>query len=311
MSIKKQTSRLIKRTKSSLAYISKHPLTQNQLLAAYFRYFGFHFIQMFNQNKPRKFHFMNGTYFYASMGEAGIVANIYTGLADFEEMLFLLHCLEEDDLFADVGANVGAYTLLASGVCKCKTYAFEPIPSTYKKLNANIELNKLDQEVKSFNIGAGAQDSTLQFTNSPNTAMNHVVSPADTLQQETIDVKIKTLDAFFDQHRRPDLLKIDVEGFEMQVLLGASFCLSDPKLNAIIIELNHSGEKYGYSDEQVINYLNLYGFFPFSYNPFTRQLTSMNGKNMHGFNTIFIKNLDQVNSKIKVAPKRKILSSYL
>jgi hypothetical protein len=56
--------------------------------------------------------YIGETSFIASPGMAGIVGNIYTGLEDFEEQGFLLHIIRKDDLFVDVGANVGGYTLL-------------------------------------------------------------------------------------------------------------------------------------------------------------------------------------------------------
>jgi len=51
----------------------------------------------------------------AEKGMTGITGCIYSGLLEFEEMMFALHFLRADDLFVDVGANVGIYTILASG----------------------------------------------------------------------------------------------------------------------------------------------------------------------------------------------------
>jgi len=71
----------------------------------------------------------------------GATGNIYVGLHEFEQMAFLLHCLRSEDIFIDVGANVGSYTVLASAAVGAKTIAFEPIESEYNGLMANIELN--------------------------------------------------------------------------------------------------------------------------------------------------------------------------
>ena len=59
----------------------------------------------------------------------GATGNIYAGLHEFADMAFTLHFLRPDDLFLDVGANIGSYTLLASGVCKARTISFEPDPA--------------------------------------------------------------------------------------------------------------------------------------------------------------------------------------
>lgn len=58
-----------------------------------------------------------------------------------------LHFLRPGDLFLDIGANVGTYTVLASGVCGGKIMAFEPDPRTLRHLQRNIELNQLENLV--------------------------------------------------------------------------------------------------------------------------------------------------------------------
>ena len=58
--------------------------------------------------------FVNDTVFIAAPGMTGVTQNIYTGLSDFFDCAFLLHFLREGDLFVDIGANVGIYTVLAA-----------------------------------------------------------------------------------------------------------------------------------------------------------------------------------------------------
>ena len=78
----------------------------------------------------------------------GVTGNIYAGLHEFADMAFVLHFLRAGDLFADVGANVGSYTILASGVVGCRTVAFEPDPVTAAALERNINLNKIAERVE-------------------------------------------------------------------------------------------------------------------------------------------------------------------
>ncbi len=68
-------------------------------------------------------HWIGGTRLAARRGMTGLTGNIYAGLHEFADMAFLLHFLRPSDLFADVGANVGSYTILASGVVRCPTVA--------------------------------------------------------------------------------------------------------------------------------------------------------------------------------------------
>lgn len=136
--IKKQTARLHR----SLRGIWQHPLAQNDKLGALRLYFLFHVLGQVSPG-PILYPLVGSTVFPARPGMAGIVGNIYMGLEDFEEMAFLLHLLRPGDLFVDVGANVGAYSLLASGVCGAKSLAIEPIPETFSLMVENIRVNNL------------------------------------------------------------------------------------------------------------------------------------------------------------------------
>ncbi len=60
--------------------------------------------------------------------------------------LFLLHFLRCDDLFVDIGANIGSYTVLAGAVVGATCLAVKPIPSTYESLLDNIHLNRLEKK---------------------------------------------------------------------------------------------------------------------------------------------------------------------
>jgi hypothetical protein len=66
---------------------------------------------------------------------------LYYGLPDFKEMRFLLAWLSPDDVFIDVGANVGLYSVLAAGVRRASVAAFEPSSETSDRLLENVRLN--------------------------------------------------------------------------------------------------------------------------------------------------------------------------
>src|SRR6266511_4636383 len=79
-------------------------------------------------------------------------------------MMFLLHFLRSGDLFLDIGANVGTYTVLASGVCKASTVAFEPDPTTVLALKRNIEVNGVQDLVTVHELALGATECEVRFT---------------------------------------------------------------------------------------------------------------------------------------------------
>lgn len=136
-----------------------YPLTKDEPLVALFRYFKFNIVTYFD-NKKRVYKWVNGLRFYARKGEAGIVPNIYFKLFDYEDSMFLLDHLNEDDLFVDVGANVGHFSLLAASK-KAKVIAIEPIPDTFRRLNENVVLNNFEKLINLLNIGVADKKGKL------------------------------------------------------------------------------------------------------------------------------------------------------
>ena len=77
------------------------------------------------------------------------------------------------------------------------------------------------------------------------------------------NIEITTLDAFLKNRKNISMIKIDVEGYEKQVLLGAENTLKNKSLDVIIIELNDSNKFYDYDEEETIKILERYGFKPY------------------------------------------------
>nr|WP_294899503.1 FkbM family methyltransferase [uncultured Pedobacter sp.] len=248
--------------------------------------------------------FIENVFFYAKRGLTGVTGNIYCGLHEFEDMSFLLHFLRSEDLFFDVGANVGSYSLLASGVTKCKTLSFEPSPATFGLLSENIKLNRLESKITAFNIAVGNMEGYLNFTENQDTT-NHVIADSDTTP--CIKVKVKKLDDFSDVV--PRLMKIDVEGFEAQVLNGGMVILNNPMLKAIIIELNGSGYRYGFDEQQIHYLLTDLGFKPYKYEPFSRNLILL--PTFTAYDTIYIRDLAFVQQRLSEAKAFKLWNELI
>ncbi|GGE44439.1 FkbM family methyltransferase [Pedobacter psychrotolerans] len=286
----------------TISFINNHPLAKKKLILAYYRFFKWQFNSIINKNL-QPVNFIGAINFLAKKRLTGITGNIYTGLHEFNDMGFLLHFLKQGDVFFDVGANVGSYTLLAS-FRKAKTIAFEPIPETFEILTKNIQLNSLQSDVTLINKAVSSRHGVLNFTNNQDTT-NHVVRHSD---EQTTEVEMILLDDFFAEDK-PILMKIDVEGFETEVLNGAKGYLADTSLKAIIIELNGSGNRYGFKDDDIHAKLLKYHFKPYSYNPFSRILTELNtyGKE----NTIYIRDIDFVKKRIRSSEAFKILNQVI
>jgi len=223
-------------------------------------------------------------------------------LHEFEDMAFTLHVLRPNDVFVDVGANIGSYTILSSAVAGAFSIALEPIPSTFTHLKNNVSINNVESLVTLCNCGAGAMKTSLRFTKNHDT-VNHVLTES-TSENDTVEVPIVTLNEIC-RHRNPLLIKMDVEGFEMEVLKGAKEILSNSQLKAIIIELNGSCRRYGVSEEEIHALLREVGFRPFTYEPFSRSLRSLS--TYQPGNTIYLRDESWVRQRIQGSKKYKVM----
>jgi len=209
-----------------------------------------------------------------------------------------LHALRPGDLLVDIGANVGSYTLLG-GSAGADVLAFEPIPATFAWLQRNAAVNSFPGQVEVLNMGLGRESGTLSFTAGHDT-MNHVLAPGEETANR-LDVEVRTLDDVL-QGRTPCLIKIDVEGFETEVLAGAETALASPDLLAVIVELNGSGARYGFDDDALHQDLLQRGFETYTYDPLARQLTPRQGARSTKGNTLYVRQADLLAERLRTAP---------
>lgn len=233
-------------------------------------------------------------------GWGGLTGNYYAGLHEFAEMAFLLHVLRPEDLFVDVGANMGSYTVLARGVCGAQTVSYEPVAVTFACLAENLRLNGADDDrSRLVQAAVGATPGTLRITDGQD-AMNHIASASEAAG---VTVPVTTLDG--DLATAPLLLKVDVEGFEPEVFKGARRTLADSRLRAVIVELNGLGARYGYDDATLHAELCAAGFQPFAYDAFQRKLMPLAGPGPQ--NTLYCRDLAFLEARLRTAAPVHIL----
>ncbi|WPU98360.1 FkbM family methyltransferase [Mucilaginibacter sp. cycad4] len=292
--------------KRTLGFILSHPLGKKHPVKAIWRFVWWQVQSRLSKSKFIVKPFIGDVRFYAAKRLSGITGNIYTGLHEFHDMAFLLHFLKPGDTFFDIGANVGSYTLLASGITKANSVTLEPVKATFDILSRNIMLNNLQDKVKLINAGAGAAAGMIKFSADEDTG-NHVVSEDET-GKKTVEVPLITIDSLPDEYQ-PMLIKIDVEGFETEVLKGMTTILDSPALKAIIIELNGSGARYGFKDIDIHNLLLSKSFNAYYYDPFKRQLKSAPSYGTH--NTIYCRDLSFVRDRVENAGAFKIMGESI
>jgi FkbM family methyltransferase len=282
----------------TVSFIWNHPIGRRRRLASLVRFVTWQCRSRLRPG-PHLQEFVGGANLLVRKGQTGATGNIYVGLHEFEDMAFVVHALRPGDLFLDVGANIGSYTVLAAKVSGAAVVAVEPVPSTYEALVANIDVNEISTMVEAVNCGLARLPGELKFTVGNDTT-NHVVTEQETNGNDTVSVSVATFDELT-RLRCPLLAKIDVEGFESEVLAGARRTLSNPSLKGLILELNGSGEHYGYSDEAIFFGLRDIGFEPYRYDPFTRALSRLDGPNKKGGNTLFLKDATFFEKRVREA----------
>lgn len=193
----------------------------------------------------------------------GATGNIYVGLHEFVEMSFALHLLRAEDLFLDLGANVGVYTVLASGVAGARTVACEPVPATFERLDRNVRVNGIENLVTLRRTAVGTSEGVLTFT-ADQDARNRV-APSD-YHGAVVNVPVTTVDLLL-QGVAPAgglmVWKADLEGYEAEMLHGATGTMQTRPPDAILIEGNSAS---------VRSTLQFNRFVPVEYQPFTRVL---------------------------------------
>lgn len=279
-----------------LKFIYSHPYNSNNKWGGIIRFIKWQINCKLNPY-PIVYRFTKDSKLIMWKGLSGATGNLYCGLLEWDDMGFLLHFLRSEDLFIDIGANVGAYTVLASAQIGSKSIAIEPVLTTFRYLSDNIAINGISDKVRLLNIGIGDQKGILKFTKSLDT-VNHVSVGDDS---DAVEVKVESLDNVLSNHESPSLIKIDVEGFETKVISGADRTLSAQSLKALIIELNGSGMRYGFHDEDIHSKLLHYGFQPYSYNPGNRKLIRLESYGPN--NTIYIRDLKFVEGRLIAAPR--------
>jgi FkbM family methyltransferase len=233
-------------------------------------------------------------------GMTGATGNIYCGLHEFEDMGLVMHLLRPGDLFVDVGANIGSYTILAAAVCGAKVLSVEPIACTFENLLDNIRVNRVENLVNARKVGLGSSSGELTFSSSLDT-VNRVVDEGFPGPVERVTVT--TLDALVGD-QMPAFVKIDVEGHEDSVVDGGRETIMKESLIGVIVEVNHPNP----ANRETTKALLSAGFVSCRYDPFKRSITRSEPR---PGNTLYLRNVEQVLKRVRDAPRRRIVGVEL
>ncbi|MEN7343264.1 MAG: FkbM family methyltransferase [Pseudomonadota bacterium] len=176
---------------------------------------------------------------------------------------------EDGDLLIDIGANIGWFTVLFSQLCAgkdAKVLSFEPDPENYALLAGNVAANQVGDKViaKSLALADHEDGATLHLFGTSNRG-RHSLLPIH--EGETVDIATAQLDRVIASSdvlsgRRPLLIKIDIEGFELIALRGASETLA--RCHTVIMEYSPDFmRKGGLEPQALLDLMTDAGFDPF------------------------------------------------
>ena len=158
-------------------------------------------------------------------------------------------CLNKGEVFLDIGSNVGLMTMFASRLVKDsgKVYSFEPDPTLMAILKENKSINGFEN-VNTYQkaLGSNSGKSTLYRKPEVNRGAGSLIK-GKTKHTNEVDVEVKTLDDFITENQVPNIkmVKIDVEGWELEVLKGGNKCFSGPKAPILSVEFSASHPQKG------------------------------------------------------------------
>ena len=179
----------------------------------------------------------------------------------FEKIIGQLNQKKEDSYFYDVGANIGLYSWLCRKLSSNrKILAFEPDPKNFELLQMTKENSKIEN-INLFNIALSNRMETVSFQQDTLTSATGMISDGQTpwiekyLGQETNSIQVNTdyLDNKTFKRQDPSLIKIDVEGHELEVLRGGEKKLSQCKPLLLI-------ESFPPNLDRVVNFLTKLGY---------------------------------------------------
>jgi FkbM family methyltransferase len=182
------------------------------------------------------------------------------GLMGADEIQSLKKLVRPDSRIADVGANQGIYTLFFSKlVPRGQVYAFEPDPALFVSLKANVQRNGANN-VTLFNAAAASGTAKLSLrpgllNRGDNQIVQNKLGEAGAIPVEAISLDRAIPDT------KLDLLKIDVQGFEVEVLKGAQGLFrANPDLSILIEFWPYGLSKAGSRPEELLDILRGAGF---------------------------------------------------
>lgn len=180
------------------------------------------------------------------------------------ETAFVLANVRPGDVFVDVGANIGYFSMLVAQRQPAQVLAIEPVQRTYEVLVHNIRHNGLDGVVSPVNVALGSQTSKVRLvsTRGPKNHVEYAIGGNDH-GFEKVEATLTTLDSLLtgpDAPGKVDFIKVDIEGYEYEFLKGGRETIRRFKPMMLMEVEQHRLEKFGVHACDVFGFLAELGY---------------------------------------------------
>lgn len=196
---------------------------------------------------------------YPDSSYGGLI--VYQRFPEYEEMNYIHNKLKKGDVFIDIGANIGAISLIAASKVgdHGKVYAFEPNKVVLPRLVENVHLNNMDGIIKVLAMAVSNTNSEVTFINEEASEVSHI-SYSKRSEMTTELVKTVALNKFIKNNKinKVKMIKIDVEGAELNVLKGCMGVFNN--IESMLVEINTNSEKYGNSTQDTLDFISEQGY---------------------------------------------------
>ncbi len=216
-------------------------------------------LQEFFPDEYFNFPFIGGN-IYLNVKESRMMLARALGIYEPDKTQTIFSMLKPAQTFIDVGCNKGDFSLLAAKIIGegGAVLAFEPEPDNCQWIEKSIKLNNYEN-IKLFQLALGDKNEDAQLYLGEKSGWHSLISNSGNAQKSAIEVKKRTLDSILDDAgtTRVNMIKIDVEGAEMEVLQGASTMFDNNPELIVLLDLH---PHIGVDPVEVCAFLSAKGF---------------------------------------------------
>jgi FkbM family methyltransferase len=165
---------------------------------------------------------------------------IFFGTREFDHKLILERELKHGMTLLDLGANIGYYAIMESNLIGDSgyIYALEPHPANVELLKNNIQLNKISDRIEVHQMGGSNKNSIEKLCVSAESNLHSFVKDKNS-SDETVDVPTTTIPEFCKGRKKIDFIRMDIEGYEVEVFEGLLPALEDDSFRPSILFETH------------------------------------------------------------------------